>query len=75
MPGVRERLRRAAASPPRLQLWRINAAMAAAGDGRPAREALGILTSALDAGALVDDADSMLGTVAKFTLIACGELD
>ena len=75
VPEARERLRRVAASPPSLQLWRINAALEAVGDARPASEALGILRSALDAGALVDDPDSVLGTLAKIILIACGELN
>jgi DNA-binding CsgD family transcriptional regulator len=48
--------------------------MEAVWDSRPASEALVPLTSALDAGALVDDADSLLGTIAKFVLIACGEV-
>jgi DNA-binding NarL/FixJ family response regulator len=75
MPEVRERMRCIIASPPPLPLWRINAAMQAAGDARPASEALGLLTSARAAGALADDPDSMLGTLAKFVLIVCGELD
>jgi DNA-binding NarL/FixJ family response regulator len=75
VPEVRERLFRIAATPPPLELWRIHAAMAAAADARPASEALHHLIPALDGGALVDDSDSMLGTVAKFALITCGELD
>ena len=73
---ARQRLRRVAASPPRVELWRVNAAWEAVADARPASEALEILMSALDAGALVDDdPDSVLGTLAKIILIACGELD
>jgi DNA-binding CsgD family transcriptional regulator/tetratricopeptide (TPR) repeat protein len=75
MSEARERLRRVAASPPRVELWRVNAALEAVCDARPAREALEILVSALHAGALVDDPDSVLGTLAKIVLIACGELD
>lgn len=75
VPEARERLRRLGASPPVLQLWQINAAMEAAGDARPAGEALRLLASAQDSGALTHDTDSMLGTLARFVLIMCGELD
>jgi DNA-binding CsgD family transcriptional regulator len=36
---------------------------------------MGLLASALDGGAFVDDPDSVLRTLAKILLIACGELD
>jgi DNA-binding CsgD family transcriptional regulator len=75
VPEARRRLRRIADSPPALELWQINAAMEVAGDARPAIEALRLLTSARDSGALAHDTDSMLGTVARFILIVCGELD
>ena len=75
VPEARERLRRAVASPPPLALWRINAAWEAVADARPASVALGLLTSAMDDGAFVDDPDSVLRTLAKILLIACGELD
>lgn len=75
VPEARERLRRAAASPPPLALWRINAAFEAVADARPASEPLGLLESAIAAGAFVDDPDSVLRTLAKILLIACGELD
>jgi DNA-binding CsgD family transcriptional regulator len=74
VPEARERVRRLVASSPPLELWRINAAWASACDARPAGEALGLLTAALDAGALMHDPDSLMGTTAKFILIACGEL-
>ncbi|HEY7621325.1 MAG TPA: AAA family ATPase [Solirubrobacteraceae bacterium] len=75
VPEARERTRRAAASPPPLQLWRVNAALQAVGDARPASEALGLLDPVLADGAFVDDPDSVLVTLAKIVLIACGELD
>jgi DNA-binding NarL/FixJ family response regulator len=75
MSEARERLRREAAGLSPLHIWRINAAMEAVADARPASEALALLTSALDAGALVNDPDTMLGTLASFILIGCGELD
>ena len=75
VPEARERLRRTAASPPPLALWRINEAWEAVADARPASEALGLLTSAIHAGAFLDDPDSVLRTLAKILLIACGELD
>jgi tetratricopeptide (TPR) repeat protein len=75
VPEALERLRRVAASSPPLPLWRINAAWEAVADARPAREALGLLRRALDAGAFADDPDSVLRTLAKILLIACGELD
>ena len=75
VPEARERLRRAAATPQPLELWRIVAAWASACDARPADETMDLLTAALDAGALVHDPDSLLGTTAKFVLIACGELE
>jgi DNA-binding CsgD family transcriptional regulator len=75
VPEARERLRRRAASPPPLALWRINAAWEAVADARPASEPMGLLASALDGGAFVDDPDSVLRTLAKILLIACGELD
>ena len=75
VPEARERLRRVAASPPPVHVWGINAAWEAVGDAHPASEALELLTSALDGGALADDSDSVLVTLAKILLIACGELD
>jgi DNA-binding NarL/FixJ family response regulator len=72
---ARERMSRLAGSSPALELWRINAAQQAMSDACPASEALALLSAALEAGALVHDGDSVLGTVAKFILIACGELD
>jgi DNA-binding NarL/FixJ family response regulator len=72
---ARERLHRAAASPPPLALWRINAAWEAVADARPASEPMGLLTTAIDAGAFADDPDSVLRTLTKILLIACGELD
>ena len=44
VPEARQRLRRAAASPPPLPLWRINAAWQAVADARPAGESLGLLS-------------------------------
>ena len=75
VPEARERARRLAASPPPLRLWRVNAAWESANDARPASEALLPLTAALDAGALDDDPDSILGTAATVLLIAGGEFD
>ncbi len=75
VPEARERLRRVAASPQRLPLGRVNAAWVAVADARPASEALALLSSAIDDGAFVDDADSVLRTLAKILLITCGELD
>jgi DNA-binding CsgD family transcriptional regulator len=75
VPEARERLRRLASSPPPLELWRINAAWEAVCDARPATESRALLATALEAGALDGDADSLLGTFAKFVLIAGGDLD
>ena len=75
VPEARERLRRVPRSPPPVQLWRINAAWEAVCDGRPADEPRALLATAIDAGALDGETDSLLGTVAKCVLIACGDLD
>lgn len=75
VPEARERLHRAAVSPPPLALWRINAAWEAVADARPATEPRGLLRSAIRAGAFEDDPDTVLRTLAKILLIACGELD
>jgi DNA-binding NarL/FixJ family response regulator len=72
---ARERLRRFASSPPPLELWRIPAAWEAVREARPAGEARRVLASALDAGVLESDPDSLLGTLAKFVLVANGEFD
>jgi DNA-binding CsgD family transcriptional regulator len=75
VPEARERLRRLDPSVTRLELWRINAAWETVCEGRPAGEARDLLMPALDAGALENDPDSLLGTFAKFALIAGGDLD
>ena len=75
VPEARERLGRVAGRPPPLPLWRVNVAWEAVADARPASEALELLTSAIDAGAFADDPDSVLRTLAKILLIACGALD
>jgi DNA-binding CsgD family transcriptional regulator len=75
VPEASARVQRLAASPPPLELWRINAAWDAMRDGRPAGEASAILAAALEAGALEGEADSLLGTLATFILIAGEELD
>lgn len=69
-----ERLRRPAVQPPPLPLWRANVAMAATFAGRPAAEPLALLRPLLEADALAEDADSLIGTIALFTLIANDEL-
>lgn len=74
VPEARERLHRAAASPPPLALWRVNVAWEAVADARPASEPMELLTSAIEAEAFVHDPDSVLRTLAKILLIACGEL-
>jgi DNA-binding CsgD family transcriptional regulator len=71
---ARERTRRLGSSPP-LELWWINRAWVAMCDGRPAAETRALLASAFDAGALDRDAESLLGTVATFVLIADGDLE
>jgi DNA-binding NarL/FixJ family response regulator len=75
VPEARERLRRLAPSTPPVGLWRINAAWEAVCEGRAASEARALLASALEAAALDSDPDSLLGTYAKFGLIASGDLD
>ncbi len=72
VPEARERLHRITHP---LPIGRINAAWEAVADARPASEALRLLRPALDAGALRDDPDSLLRTLAKILLVACGELD
>ncbi|HUO74396.1 MAG TPA: AAA family ATPase [Solirubrobacteraceae bacterium] len=73
VPEARDRLRRIAASPPPVDLWRILAAWEAACDGRPVEEARTLLASGLDA--LAEETDSVLGTYAKMIMIANGDLD
>ena len=75
VPEAYERLRRAASSPPPLELWRINAAWKVAREAGPAHEARGLLAAALEARALEGHADSLLGTVATFVQIADEDLD
>jgi DNA-binding CsgD family transcriptional regulator len=75
VPEARGRLRELASPAPPLELWRINAAWEASCEARPADEARALLMPALDAGALDSDPDSLLGTFAKFVLIAGGDLD
>jgi DNA-binding CsgD family transcriptional regulator len=70
-----DRVRRLASSPPPLELWRINAAWDAMRDGGRADEARAMLVCALEARALDQEPDSLLGTLATFVLIACEELD
>lgn len=69
-----ERLHHPAVQPPPLPLWRANVAMAATFAGRPANEPLALLRPLLDAEAPAEDTDSLIGTIALFTLIANDEL-
>ncbi len=64
---ARERMRNAA---PDVPAWRLHVAWHAVCDARPAAEARALLAAA---GPAVPD--SVLGTLAKFALIACGDLD
>ena len=75
VPEALERLHRLTSSPSPLELWRINAAWETMCEGRPASETRALLAPALQAGALDDDRDSLLGTVATFVLIAGEDLD
>jgi len=70
---LRERLRDTAEQP--LDLWRFNVAFLAIADARPAEDARAQLDAAFASGALDDDGDSLLGTLATFGLIANDELD
>ena len=72
---ARERLHRRLAEPNPLPLWLIHAAWEAVCDARPENEPRSLLASAFAAGALADDADSMLEAFATFALIACGDFD
>jgi DNA-binding CsgD family transcriptional regulator len=72
---AREGLRRLGSSTPPLELWRIMAAWEAVCEGRPASEVRALLALALEAGALESDPESLLGTFAKYVLIANGDLD
>lgn len=66
---ARERLRRAGDS--ELPLWRVCRAWEGLADGRPADEPRALLATEIPA----EDADSILSTFAKFSLIAYGDLD
>jgi DNA-binding NarL/FixJ family response regulator len=70
---ARDRLRRASPAAP--GLWPVHAAWEAICDARPAGEPKALLASVFDTGALDREPDSLLGTFAKFSLIACGEFD
>lgn len=75
VPVARERMRHLGPTPPPLGLWRIIASWEAVCDAHPATEARALLATALESGALDGHADSLLGTIAKFALIANGDLD
>jgi len=60
--------------PARLGLWRVNAAMRAMLEGRPASDALALLEPLLADGALDREYDSVLPTTATFVLVAYDEL-
>jgi DNA-binding CsgD family transcriptional regulator len=69
MPEALERLR-----PSTLDLWRVNAAMAATLSGRAA-DAPALMASVLETDALEGEDDSLLGSVAAFVLVANDELE
>ena len=72
---ARDRLRHPVTDTPRLELWRINAAMQAMFAGRPAEDSLALLRPVLERDALTREPDSLLGAIATFVLIANDELD
>jgi DNA-binding NarL/FixJ family response regulator len=71
---ARDRIRRWV-SPEADHLWRVIRSCAAVFDGAPAAVPLSLIAPVLDTGAMEADADSILGTWAKFLLIHCAELE
>jgi DNA-binding CsgD family transcriptional regulator len=72
---ARKRVREQRRQPSPLELWRVNAAMEAMVDGRPAGDALALLRPVLDGDVLATEQDSLLGTFATLVLIASDELE
>jgi DNA-binding NarL/FixJ family response regulator len=72
---VAEARRRLSGAAPTQPLWRVHEAWAAVCDGEPASRPRALLAAAVDGGALAKEPESILGTIAKLVLIACGELD
>jgi DNA-binding CsgD family transcriptional regulator len=72
---ARARLAHPAVPATTLELWRPNAAAYAMFDGGPATDALEVLRPLLESGALADEPDSVLGTVAMLVLLHADELD
>ncbi|SHN42206.1 AAA ATPase domain-containing protein [Cryptosporangium aurantiacum] len=70
---ARERLRAAMAARPEPGLWNVLAAWDAICAARPASEPLALLAPVLPE--LDHEEDSLLATVARLTLIMCGDLD
>ena len=71
----RARLQAQRQEPGRLGLWRVNAAMQATLDGRPASEVHALLDPLLADGALDRESDSLLPTTATIVLVAYDDLD
>jgi DNA-binding NarL/FixJ family response regulator len=74
-PEARERLRRPVVPPSTLPAWRIFVAWESLLDARPAAEALALLDSALEGGALESEPGSLAPTGAILVLIACERLE